>query len=53
MFNPLFFVSFAHLNRVLCFAMWCVVAALALVLLAHVGGHGVTHNHAHDIIGRH
>jgi hypothetical protein len=53
MFNPLFFASFAYANRVFCFALWCVVAALVFVLLAHVGGHAVTHSHARYIVGRH
>jgi hypothetical protein len=53
MCNPPFFASFAYVSRVFCFALWCVAAALVFVLLAHVGGHGVTHSHNHYIIGRH
>jgi hypothetical protein len=53
MFNPLFFASFTYVNRVFCFAPWCVVAALVSVLMAHVGGHDVTHSHARYIFGRH
>jgi hypothetical protein len=45
MFNPLLFASFAYINRVFCCALWCVVAALVFVLLAHVGGHAATHAH--------
>jgi hypothetical protein len=45
MFNPLFFASFAYINRVFCVALWCIAAALVFVLLAHVGDHGVTHAH--------
>jgi hypothetical protein len=34
MFNPLFFASFAYVNGVFCCVLWCVVAALVVVILA-------------------
>lgn len=49
MFNPLFYASFADVNRVFCIALWCIVAALVFILLARVAGHGVTHSHARYI----